>query len=107
MMNDPKPHRPPTAEKRDMSRSDAHERVRARREPSLAPETGQPPHSTSVEYRAPWKGGDPRVGSSREEPPHKHVGKNGGERKRGGEGGEEKGEAGTRHRERKEEEREE
>ena len=34
LMNDPKPHRPPTAEKRDMSRSDAHERVRARREPS-------------------------------------------------------------------------
>ena len=107
MMNDPKPHRPPTAEKRDMSRSDAHERVRARREPSLAPETGQPPHSTSEEYRAPRKGGDPRVGSSREEPPHKHVGKSRGERKRGGEGGEEKGEAGTRHRERKEEEGEE
>ena len=83
MMNDPRPHRPPTAEKRDMSRSDAHEHVRARREPSLAPETGQPPHSTSGEYRAPWKGGDPRVGSSREEPPLKHVGKNGGERKRG------------------------
>ena len=47
------------------------------------------------------------MGSSREEPPLKHVGKNGGERKRGGEGGEEKGEAGTRRGERKEEEGEE
>ena len=98
LMNDPRPHRPPTAEKRDMSRSDAHERVRARREPSLAPETRQPPHSTSGEYRAPWKGGDPRVGSSREEPPLKHVGKNGGERKRGrrGRGGEGRGGDATR-----------
>ena len=43
-MKDPKPHRPPTAEKEDTSRSDAHERVRERRETSLAPDaTGSPP----------------------------------------------------------------
>ena len=41
------------------------------------------------------------MGSTREEPPHNHVGESRGERKGGGEGGEEEGEAGTRHRERK------